>query len=157
MTTKTIALASTALAGIMALPAVAEAKDITLTTTLTNYGGDGAYLAYYVTDASGKYVGSLWMAGGKTRYYQHLSGWSRASGGSEAEVAGITGASVGQGQTLTLTLSLADSLFDAGYVLHVDAAVEHMRESPDEVTVPLTAAGASANGATYIQTLSYKS
>ena len=59
--------ATTALAGALALPALAEAKQVTLTTELTNYGGDGAYLAYYVTDASGQYVGSLWMAGGKTK------------------------------------------------------------------------------------------
>jgi hypothetical protein len=157
MKTTAFLTASTALVGAFALPGLAEAKQITLTTALTNYGGDGAYLAYYVTDASGKYVGSLWMSGGKTRYYQHLSGWVRASGGDPAEVAGITGASVGQGQTLTLTLDLADSLFDAGYVLHVDAAAEHMRESPDEVAIPLTAAGGTAQGSSYIQTLSYKS
>jgi hypothetical protein len=141
----------------LAFPALAEAKQITLTTEMANYGGDGAYLAYYVTDASGKYMGSLWMAGGKTRYYEHLSAWTRASGGDPAQVSGITGASVGQGQTLTLTLDLADSLFDAGYVLHVDAGVEHMRESADDVTIPLTSAGGTASGKTYIQTLSYKS
>ena len=149
--------ATTALAGALALPALAEAKQVTLTTELTSYGGDGAYLAYYVTDASGEYVGSLWMAGGKTKYYRDLSGWARASGGDPAEVAGITGASVGQGQTLTLTLDLADTLFDAGYVLHVDAAVEHMRESPSEIEIPLTSEGAGkpVSGSTYIQSLSY--
>ncbi|NBZ86995.1 DUF2271 domain-containing protein [Stagnihabitans tardus] len=149
--------ASTALAGALVLPGLAEARQVTLTTELANYGGDGAYLAFYVTDASGKYMGSLWMSGGRSKYYRHLSGWEQASGGDPAEVAGITGASVGQGQTLTLTLDLADSLFDAGYVLHVDAAVEHMRDSPDEIAVPLTAAGVSAKGGTYIAKLSYKS
>ena len=46
---------------------------MTLTTTLNSYVGDGAYLALYVTDAAGAYVGSLWMAGGKSKYYEHLS------------------------------------------------------------------------------------
>lgn len=144
-----------ALTTAVAAPMLAEAQPITLTTQLNNYGGDGAYLAYYVTDAAGKYVGSLWMAGGKTRYYDHLSGWARASGGDPGEVAGITGASVGSGRSLTLTLDLADTLFDAGYVLHVDAAVEHMRDSPNEVQIPLTKAGASATGGTYIASVSY--
>ncbi len=141
----------------LALPTLAEAKQVTLTTQLTNYGGDGAYLAYYVTDASGKYVSSLWMAGGRAHYYQHLSAWERASGGDTAQLDGITGASVGQGQTLTLQLNLADTLFDAGYVLHVDAAVEHMRESPEEVAIPLTSAnaGKAAHGSTYVETLTY--
>ena len=149
--------ASTALAGALVLPDLAQARQITLTTELANYGGYGAYLAYYVTDASGNYMGSLWMSGGRTKYYRHLSGWAQASGGDPAEVAGITGASVGQGQTLTLTLDLADSLFDAGYVLHVDAAVENMRDSPDEVAIPLTSTGGTAKGSTYIASLSYGS
>lgn len=46
---------------------------MTLTTTLNSYVGDGAYLALYVTDAAGAYVGSLRMAGGKSKYYEHLS------------------------------------------------------------------------------------
>ncbi|MCW1920059.1 DUF2271 domain-containing protein [Rhodobacter sp. KR11] len=150
---KTLTAILTASTALAAFPAMA--RDVTLTTTLNAYGGDGAYLAYYVTDASGAYAGSLWMAGGRTKYYRHLSGWSQASGGDTSEVAGITGASVGAGQTLTLTLDLADSLFDAGYVLHVDAAVEHMRDSANEVEVPLTSAGQSVSGGTYIQTLSY--
>ena len=65
-------------------PGLALASEVTFTTNMRDYGGDGAYLAYYVTDAQGKYVGSLWMAGGKARYYEHLSGWYRATGGDTA-------------------------------------------------------------------------
>jgi hypothetical protein len=122
----------------LTLPGLAEARPVTLTTKLNNYGGDGAYLALYVTDAQGKYAGTLWMAGAKSKYYDHLSGWYRASGGKLAEINGITGASVGAGRTLEITLDLADALFDAGYSLRIDAAVEDMRDSPNEVVVPLT-------------------
>jgi len=125
----------------LTLPGLAMARDVTLTTKLRNYGGDGAYLAYYVADANGKYVGSLWVAGGKARYYEHLSGWHRATGGNAAEINGITGASVGAGRTLEVTLDLADALFDAGYELHIDAAAEDMRDSPSEIVVPLTTDG----------------
>ena len=45
---------------------------------------------------------------------------------------GITGASVGSGRNLELTLDQADALFGAGYTLHVDAAAEDMRDSPNE-------------------------
>ncbi len=57
------------------------ARPITVTTTLNQYGGDGAYLAFYVTDPQGKYEGTVWVAGGKSKYYGHLSGWYRATGG----------------------------------------------------------------------------
>ena len=116
-------LAALALTTALTVPGYAMARPVTLTTTLNDYGGNGAYLALYVTDASGKYAGSLWMAGGKSKYYQHLADWYRATNGDTAQVNGITGASVGAGRTLKITLNLADALFDAGYTLHIDAAV----------------------------------
>ena len=150
-------LATLALTTALTAPGLAMAGSVTLTTTLNNYGGPGAYLAYYVTDSSGAYVGSLWMAGGRSRYYTHLSDWYRATGGDMAQIDGITGASVGAGRTLVITLDLADTLFDAGYTLHVDAAAEDMRESPNDVSVPLTTAGAGTTvpGRRYVSSLSY--
>ncbi|OZB07467.1 MAG: Tat pathway signal protein, partial [Rhizobiales bacterium 39-66-18] len=59
-------------------PVLAEARQVTFETTLKNYGGNGAYVVLYVTDASGAYKGTLWMAGGKAKYYRHLSDWQRA-------------------------------------------------------------------------------
>ena len=150
-------LAALALTTALTLPALAMARPVTLTTTLNDYGGDGAYLALYVTDASGAYVGSLWMAGGKSKYYEHLTDWHRATGGDPAQINGITGASVGAGRTLEITLDLADALIDAGYTLHIDAAVEDMRDSPNEIAVPLTASGAgqAVNGRQYIDSFRY--
>ena len=135
-------LAALALTTAIIAPGLALARPVTLTATLAQYGGQGAYLAIYVTDPSGAYAGSLWMAGGKSKYYKHLSDWARLTGGDVAQVDGITGASVGAGRSLALTMDLADALFDAGYTLHVDAAVEDMRDSPGDIAVPLTTTGA---------------
>lgn len=150
-------LAALAVMTALTLPGVALARPVTLTTTLKSYGGDGAYLAIYVTDAKGAYAGTLWMAGGKAKYYEHLADWYRATGGNTAEINGITGASVGAGRTLEITLDLADALFDAGYTLHVDAAVEDMRDSPNDVSVPLTSAnaGKAVQGRRYVASLDY--
>ena len=150
-------LAALALTTALVFPAAAMAKPVTLTTTLKDYGGNGAYVAIYVTDKSGAYAGSLWMAGGKSKYYRHLGNWYQATGGDTAQVNGITGASVGSGRSLEITLDLKDALFDAGYTLHVDAAAEDMRESPDDVKVPLTSdgAGKAVKGRRYVSTLSY--
>lgn len=151
------ALATLALTTALTMPGLAEARPVTLTTTLSDYGGDGAYLALYVTDAEGAYVGSLWMAGGKSKYYDHLTAWHRATGGDLAQVDGITGASVGPGRTLEISVDLADALFDAGYTLHIDAAVEDMRDSPNEVAVPLTqgGAGTAVAGRRYVASFRY--
>ena len=79
-------LATLVLTTALTLPGLAMARPVTLTTTMNSYGGDGAYLALYVTDASGAYVGSLWMAGGKSKYYEHLSDWYAATGGEAAQI-----------------------------------------------------------------------
>ena len=152
------AIAAFALTSALVAPGLAAARPVTFTTTLNNYGGDGAYLVLYLTDAAGRYAGTLWVAGGKSKYYDSLAGWYRATGGDPAQIDGITGASVGAGRTLEITLDLADALFDAGYVLHVDAAVEDMRDSPSEIRVPLSTqnAGKPQAGKQYIQSLTYQ-
>ena len=151
------AIAAFALTSALVAPGLAAARPVTFTTTLNNYGGDGAYLVLYLTDAAGRYAGMLWVAGGKSKYYDSLAGWYRATGGDPAQIDGITGASVGAGRSLEITLDLADPLFDAGYTLHVDAAVEDMRDSPNDIAVPLTAAGAGqpVPGRRYVASLRY--
>lgn len=150
---KTALVMSTALIA----PGVAMAQPVTFTTTLKDYGGRPAYLAYYVTDSSGAYVGSLWMAGTRAKYYDHMAGWSRTSGGDYAGLAGITGASVGSGQTLTVTLDLVDTILDGGYTLHIDGAVEDMRGVPNDVSLPLTkdGLGKPVAGRGYIDSFTY--
>lgn len=150
-------LAALALTTALGFPAAAMARPVTLSTTLKDYGGNGAYLAIYVTDKTGAYAGSLWMAGTRSRYYQHLANWYQATGGDSAQIDGITGASVGSGRTLEVTLDLKDALFDQGYTLHIDAAAEDLRESPDDVKVPLTTAGAgtAVKGRRYVSAFTY--
>lgn len=146
-----------ALSMALALPGLATARPVTLTTTLKNYGGDGAYLAVYLTDPSGAYVRTLWVAGKKSKYYKHLSDWHRATGGSPSQINGLTGASVGEGRSLKVTADLADALFDAGYKLNIDAAAEDMRDSPRDISVPLTKAGAGkpVSGRSYVAGFTY--
>ncbi len=140
------------LSAALALPATAEARMVKVTTTLKNYGGDGAYLAIYVTDGSGKLQKSIHVAGGKAKYHKHLAGWYRQSGG---RLDGTTGASVGAGGTLSVSVDLADSLIDAGYQIRVDTAVEKENDVPADVVAPLssTQAGKPSPGKGYVKTL----
>ena len=142
----------------LALPSLAHSRQVTLSAQLKNYGGNGAYLAAYLTDAKGTYVRTLWVAGGKAKYYKHLSDWNRLSSGDAKRLNGVTGASVGAGGTLKVTAELADALIDAGFEIHIDAAVEDMRDSPSEIRVPLSKANAGKPqaGKQYIQSLTFQ-
>lgn len=150
-------LAALALTTALSLPTAAMARPVTLSAKLKDYGGNNAYLALYVTDKNNNYAGTLWLAGSRTRYFEHLAGWYNATGGDTSQINGITGASVGSGRTLEVTLDLKDALFDQGYTLHIDAAAENMRDSPNDVVAPLTAAGAGTpvKGRRYISSFHY--
>lgn len=140
-----------------ALSTQASARQIVLTTELQSYSGNGAYLAIYLTNAKGQYQDTLWVAGQKSKYYKHLTGWARASGLRTSEYDGITGASVISGKTLTVTFELADTYIDAGFQLHVDSSVEDMRDNRNDVVVPLTheGVGKPVNGSGYVKTFTY--
>jgi len=147
-----------ALASALTLPVLAHGRQVTLTTQLKSYGGDGAYLAVYLTDAKGAYARTLWVAGGKAKYHKHLADWARLSAGDARRLDGVTGASVGAGRTLKVTADLADALIDAGYEIRIDAAAEDMRDSPSEIRVPLSTqnAGKPQPGKQYIQSVTYQ-
>jgi hypothetical protein len=148
-----LALPALAATAAFVVPTFAEARPVTLETTLKDYGGSGAYVALYLLDPAGKYKGTLWMAGDKSKYYRHLSDWARASGGRGAEIDGITGASVGSGKTLKITVDIADALINAGYTVHVDTSVENGDDNPSEIVVPLDASesGKSIAGDGYVK------
>jgi len=146
------------LTAAIAVPACAQAREVTFTTQLKNYGGDGAYLALYLTNADGTYQKTLWVAGRKSKYYTHLRDWAQGSGLKPAEYDGLTGASVTSGRTLNVTLELEDALIDSGHQVRVDTAVEDMRDNRSEVMVPLTTEGSgkAVSGRGYVQTFAYE-
>lgn len=145
------------LAAAILLPALAQARQVTFTTKLKPYGGDGAYVVLYLTDANGRYLRTLRVSGEKTKYYKHLRDWARGSGLSSSEYDGLTGASIGSGRSLILTVDLADDLIDAGLQVRVDTAVEDMRDNRADVVVPLTSEGAGrpVSGRGYVHTFTY--
>lgn len=141
----------------LSLSTIAQAGEVTITTTLNAYQGNGAYLAIYLTDANGKYNRTLWIAGGKRKYYKHLPDWARGSGLKSTEYDGMTGASVTSGDSLTVKVNIDDVLIDAGYRIRIDSAVEDQREHRIDAEVPLTheGAGKAVAGHGYVKTLSY--
>ncbi len=146
-----------ALAATMALPAIAQAHEVTFTTVLKNYNGEGAYAALYLVDAKGVYQRTLWVAGKKSKYYKHLPDWARGSGLRKSEYDGVTGASVLSRGSLVVTAEIADELFDAGYEVRIDTAVEDLRDNRADASIALTTNGAGkpVNGRGYVKSLSY--
>jgi len=109
-------------------------------------------------DITGRFERFFTLASGKkAKYYKHLRDWNRGRSTDSASFDGITGASVGSGENLAVTVELADALLDAGYEIRVDSAVENKRDNAVDVKVPLTTQGAGqvSNGSGYIESFSY--
>jgi hypothetical protein len=141
----------------LATPSFAMAREVTLTTQMSNYYGNNAYIAIYLTQPNGQYDSTIWLAGRKQRFLGELRGWVTALQTAKSlNIDGITGASVGSGQTLTLHANLADSIIDAGYQIHVETAVQDAGEYPNDVVVPLSSAPQTAQGSGYVGTFSVK-
>ena len=129
-------------------PDPAEAARVRLRATMERYSGNPAYLAVYVTDASGHFITPVQVFGEKEQYYPHLSRWMRGAGPQSVPLDGITGASVGSGRRFDVSAEIADALIDAGYELRIDTAAENIADEPAEIVLPLqrAAAGREATG-----------
>ena len=150
-------IAALLLCTALVAPAAAMAREVTIATKLVNYSGNAAYLAVYLANADGTYQSTLWVSGTKQRYLGELTGWvsaMRKSGATSVTLDGITGASVGGGQTLTVKADLADALIDAGYTIHVETAVEHGGEYADDAVAPLNSTAQKVDGTGYVSSLS---
>lgn len=137
-------------------PAAAMAREVTIDTKLINYSGRSAYIAVYLSKPDGSYDKTLWVSGTKQRYLGELTGWvtaMRNSGATSLNLDGITGASIGAGQTLTVKADLADALIDAGYKIHVETAVENGGDFADDAVAPLSATPQSVDGTGYVSKL----
>ena len=134
-----------------------EAKEVTFTTTLKNYGGEAAYFAIYLTDCNGAYQQTFWVGGKKSKYYKGLLDWAYGSKKRKAEYDGKTGASLKSGRTFTIKATIDDALLDAGYQIRIDTAVERAKRGPSEVVAPLTTAdmGKPVVGTVYVERFSY--
>ncbi len=148
-------LAAAAILAAVLAPTHAEARKVTLQTSLTNYGGRGAYLAIYLTDPTGKFHSTLHVAGRKAKYFSHLRDWSRGNSGRRID--GLTGASVGSGGTLNVSVDIADALISAGYQIRVDSSVEGGRDNVADVIVPLgpASAGKLATAKGYVKSFKF--
>ncbi len=145
-----------ALVAALGLASPVAAKTLNFTVAIKNYSGNNTYFAAYVVDANGGYVATLHAAGSRQRYLGDLSRWARLISRSGRGVDGTTGASVGSGQSVSGSVFIPDNMFNAGYVLRVETAVENQNYVPNDAAITLEDAnnGKSVGGTGYVKSLS---
>lgn len=140
------------------MPQMAEARPVTINAQVMPYKGPGAFVVVYLTGPDKKFHSTIWLAYKEEKYLPNLFGWHRHAVRDGMKIDGVTGASVGAGSTLTVNVEIADSLIDAGYKIHVDAAAEDQGLSAKDISLPLSSQEIAQNivGKKFITSFSMK-
>jgi len=120
---------------------------------MTNYMGEGAYIAVSLIDGKGNYEKTLYVMGSDKKWYKTLESWYKFHSKKPANISAVTGASVAGGDRSITVLEIENSKLNAGYKLRFEAAVEDQKYYGKDVEIPLTTEGMSAktDGTGYIR------
>jgi len=105
---------------------------------MSNYVGEGSYIAVSLINPKGAYEKTLYVLGADKKWYSSLKEWHKFNSKKPANISAITGASVTGGQRSTLILELADEQVDHGYKLRFESAVENQKYHQQDAEVPIT-------------------
>ena len=133
-----LTLKAVALAVGLAVASPVSAKPLSVVIEMASFNGPPAYLAAYITDPSGGYVSTVYVAGQRERFQADMRTWNRMLRKSGKAIDGTTGASVGRGGRISTSFEVPDALLNAGYTLHVETAVEDYGSVADDAVVPLS-------------------
>lgn len=142
----------------LAVAGPVQAKSVSLSVSIKSYRGNPAYVAAYIVGPKGEYVSTVYAAGSRSNYLADLTRWYRMMKRSGRGIDGATGASVGSGSGFRTTVNIPDKMFDAGYTLRIESAVEDQKYVPNDAAIKLDLAsnGKASAGVGYVKSLSIK-
>ncbi|NTE00763.1 DUF2271 domain-containing protein [Agrobacterium tumefaciens] len=145
-----------ALAIVVSIPAVSFAQKTTkykCMVQMTNYVGEGAYIAVSLIDAKGAYEKTLYVMGSDKKWYPDLKEWHKAYKKKPTNISAVTGASVTGGDRSVTVLDIETDKINKGYKLRFETAVEDNKYYLKDIEIPLTTEGLAAKteGTGYIR------
>ncbi len=145
-----------AFALILSLPSFSSAQKTTkykCIVQMTNYVGEGAYIAVSLIDAKGAYEKTLYVMGSDKKWYPDLKEWNKAYKKKPTNISAITGASVTGGDRSVTVLDIQTDKINKGYKLRFETAVEDNKYYLKDIEIPLTTEGLAAKteGTGYIR------
>lgn len=105
---------------------------------MTNYPGEGAYIAVSIIDPKGEYDKTLYVMGADKKWYPDLKEWHKFYKKKALNVSAISGASVSGGDRSVIVLDIENAKINSGYVLRFESAVENQEYHITDLEVPLT-------------------
>lgn len=120
---------------------------------MSNYMGEGAYIAISLIDPKGNYEKTLYVLGSDKKWYPDFKEWYKFYSKKPANISAITGASVTGGDRSVNVIEIENSKIDAGYKIRFESAVEDKKYYVKDLEIDLTAANlaAKSDGTGYIR------
>jgi hypothetical protein len=120
---------------------------------MTNYMGEGAYVAVSLINSKGAYETTLYVMGSDKKWYHDLKEWHKFYSKKPSNISAITGASVAGGDRSVTVLEIENSKINTGYKLRFETAVEDKEYHQKDIEVPLSTEGLAAKteGTGYIR------
>lgn len=131
----------------------ADASKYKCMIQMSNYPGEGAYIAVSLINPKGEYEQTLYVLGRDKKWYPDLKEWWRFQKAKKQNISAITGASVAGGERSVNVLEIEDSKLNAGYKLRFEAAVENQQYNVKDTELLLTTESVSGktDGTGYIR------
>ncbi|AUP80628.1 DUF2271 domain-containing protein [Flavivirga eckloniae] len=107
---------------------------------MTNYEGEGAYIAISLLNPKGKYEKTLYVQGDDDEWYFDITEWWKFQGKVRTDIDAITGATISGGGRTISVIQIDDDKIDAGYKIRFESAVEDQEYYKDDVEFELTTA-----------------
>lgn len=133
--------------------AAAQTQKYKCLLQMSNYMGEGAYIAVSLINPQGAYEKTLYVMGNDNKWYNSLREWHKAYSERPTDISAVTGASLSGGQRSVNIIEIETAKINKGYKLRFETAVENHKYHKDDVEVPLTTAGLAARteGTGYIR------
>lgn len=125
-------------------PAKAQSVKYKCMIQMTNYLGEGAYIAISLINPKNQYEKTLYVLGPDKKWYNSLKEWHKFYKSKKPNISAITGASVTGGDRAVSVVEFDKANIDAGYKLRFESAVEDQGYKANDLEIPLTTQTLSA-------------
>ena len=105
---------------------------------MTNYTGEGAYVAISLINPDGDYEKTLYVQGDDEEWYHDITEWWKFQGKVRADIDALTDATISGGERAISVIQIEDSKIDAGYSIRFESAVEDQEYYTKDVEFVLT-------------------
>lgn len=115
-----------------------ETKTVKCMVQMTNYTGEGAYIAISLINPNGQYEKTVQMLGDDPEWYGELKQWWNFKKNNKVNIDAITGETLNGGARTVKIFKLQQSKIDHGYKLRFETAVENQKYFVDDLEMELT-------------------